>query len=134
MAVAYESCITSVVLCPLSLDDFRPPLQKLSDGSVSLHQQRHGVPERPVPHYDQRLCKFLSMSFSPFTSQFIFHECRSHLCPVVGLNTMLCCIMEQKTLGGVPDRTFCHRHALESNLCSVLNHILKGWCNGGGLV
>lgn len=62
----------------LSVDDLRPPLQKLSNGSVSLHQQRHGVSERPVPHYGQWFCKFFpepKMSYPSFsTPQYIFNE------------------------------------------------------------
>lgn len=82
-----EWCISPPAL---SVDNLRSPLQKLSDGSVSLHEQRRGVAERPVPHYGQWFCKFssslclplnlecVSSRSSPSFSipQFILHECK----------------------------------------------------------
>lgn len=60
----------------LSVDNLRSPLQKLSNGSVSLHEQRRGVSERPVPHYGQWFCKFSSSLCLPLNL-----ECVSSACP-----------------------------------------------------
>lgn len=60
----------------LSVDNLRSPLQKLSDGSVSLHEQRRGVAERPVPHYGQWFCKFSRSLCLPLNL-----ECVSSACP-----------------------------------------------------
>ena len=44
-------------MCALISDHFGSLIQELSDGSVPLHQQRHGVAQRPLPYHDQRFCK-----------------------------------------------------------------------------
>lgn len=52
-----------------SLSDHLGPLvQELPHGSVPLHQQRHGVAQRPLPHHDQRFRKCPGIRFSSFSS------------------------------------------------------------------
>lgn len=116
----------SFFLPALFVDNFRSPLQELSNGPVSLHQQRHGVTERAVPHYGEWLCRFSRMlhlrqkcvsSMSPVLSiiqctsihfPWVESECRSHLCPVDGWNMKPCCSVVEETLEGVPGLTFSH--------------------------
>lgn len=65
-----------------SVDDLRSPLQKLSDGSVSLHRQRHGVSERPVPHHGQWICKFSTTLPSRWTSNVCVPSTSPALCMI----------------------------------------------------